>query len=304
MIAHSDKLTGKGQSVNYKNPGSKTMEMLAQTSLKKHTEPHAKLLKDKKLTSGEEGHNQYKALRDSDNPEDQETAASVKKSADVVNQKFAKDIHAGLLAQQARDAQNGTNELRDTIVKAVAPKTHLKTVVTHTEVDNHGNHAHTKVYDLHDHVNQYLNNFENLHVDPVHKQGQSSVTVYGHHKKTGKRMRLMGLSVYSGGRPTTISPRGAITLPSENHPDVEYTNHHIVGANGEHQTNTPVKQKHSVEKPVEQKKPKTREPGPRALSSIVKPRPKIVTNQEQKQQKTNNSRQSSIGGKNFYGESE
>lgn len=230
QLSHSDKLTGVGKPINYKNPGSQTIVNLTGAKKAEEQKDHADLLNRYNLKSGEKGHAEFKRLRDSDNPEERKIAEKIVKSSQKVNQGFARSVHAGL---QQKQNTGGDEALRNVITSFVAPKTHLKTTVTHTEIDDRtGEHRRTRVYDLHDHINQYLNHFENLHVDDTHPEGQSSVSIYGHfkhptiknHPDNGKKMRLLNLSVYAGGKPTSLAPRGAVNLPSENHPSISYQN--------------------------------------------------------------------------------
>lgn len=266
QIAHSDKLTGKNKPINYKNPGSQTIVDITGAKKAEEQEEHAKLLKQYNLKSGEAGHSEFKRLRDSSNPEERKIADEVVKSSQRVNQGFARSVHSGLQQQQKK---GGDAALKNSIMSFVSPPTHLKTTVTHTEIDDRtGEHHRTRIYDLHDHINQYLNHFEGLHVDDNHPEGQSSVGIYGrfkhptdpNHPDNGKRMKLFNLSVYAGGKPTSLSPRGAVTLSSENHPNISYQN--------ELDTNPPKVQKSTNKTPKAKKvasivKPTTAEPEPK-----------------------------------------
>jgi hypothetical protein len=245
-VAHSDKITGVGKPVNYKNPGVKTFADMSGSDMSDVGNEHAATLRKHGINSGEAGYqkwSQWKGKRKDEKSKKkglyhEPTAAELKKAEEIeasagsVNQEVARRMHGGFAQIAADDRQNGTTNLRDAIEKAVAGPTHLRTSVTHTEVNPDGSHHRTKVYDLHDHVNQYLNHFDNYHVEPEHKDGLSSVAIYGHYKhptdanhpSNGKRMRVANISVYSGGRPNNIMPRGAITLPSEHHKDIEYQN--------------------------------------------------------------------------------
>lgn len=246
-VGHSDKLTAVNKPVNYKNPGVKTFSAMSGADLSGVGDAHAELLRKHDINSGDKGYlkwAQWKGKRQDEKakkkgiyyePSDEERkkAEEIEKSSALVNQEVARRMHGGFSSIAAADRQNGTTNLRDAIEKAVAGPTHLRTSVTHTEANPDGSHHRTTVYDLHDHVNQYLNHFDNYHVEPEHKKGLSSVAIYGHfrhptdpnHPMNGKRMRVANISVYSGGRPNNVSPRGAITLPSEHHKEIVYQNH-------------------------------------------------------------------------------
>lgn len=194
--------TGKTKTPNYKNPGIDSYEKMSGTSLKHHSDTHAKVLEK----HGNPTHQEYKALRDSSKPEDKAKAAEIKKSSDTLNKNVAADIHKGLSSKSHK-------ELHDMITDSVAPKTHLPTVVSHTVTGDNNAHIAHNVHDHDSHVSHYLSNFEGLHTKP-HKGG-TSVAVYGTHKKTGKVVPVWKTTVYAGGKPANKSPRGAITLPSE-----------------------------------------------------------------------------------------
>ena len=206
--------TGSG-SVNYSNPGVKSLSKMAGRDLSHHVEEHKKKV-ESNLPAGKGGsHEKYKSLRDSTNKHDQSKAAEIKHSSEKMNSGVAHELRQGL-------AHKSHEELHKAISDAVAPKTHLKHIVsrqiTHKKTGEHISH-HT--YDLHGHVHEYLNHFHGLHVDP--NSSASSVTVHGIHKKTGKKMAVARVSVHAGGRPANHSPRGSIVLPSEDHKDIHYT---------------------------------------------------------------------------------
>jgi hypothetical protein len=205
--------TGSGN-VNYSNPGLKTMSRMAGTDLSTHTTRHENVVK-KNLPGKGGSHDKYKEKRDSVNPEDRSKAAKVKQSSVGMNINVAHDLRQGL-------AKKSHDELHGIITQEVAPKTHLKHIVsrqiTHRITGEELAH-HT--YDLHKHVHEYLDHFHSLHVDPGGTG--ASVTVHGTHKKTGKKMAVARISVSAGGRPANHSPKGTVTLPSEDNKDVHYT---------------------------------------------------------------------------------
>ena len=206
--------TGSGN-VNYSNPGVKSLSKMAGKDLNKHVEEHKKTVESNLPEGKGASHEKYKALRDSTNKHDQSKAAEVKHSSEKMNVGVAHDLRQGL-------SHKSHEELHKAVSDAVAPKTHLKHIVsrqiTHKKTGEHVSH-HT--YDLHGHVHEYLDHFHGLHVDP--HSTASSVTVHGIHKKTGKKMAVARVSVHAGGRPANHSPRGSIVLPSEDHKDVHYT---------------------------------------------------------------------------------
>jgi hypothetical protein len=245
-ISQSDKLTAVGSSVNYKNPGIETLGKISGADFSGLGETHKKLLKQHGISTSDKGYEtwaNWKGKRDYiPSGEERQKAEEIEQSSKLVNQDAAKKMHAGFINQVEADRKDGGNKVRDSLMNAIAPPTHLKTVVTHTELNEDGTHKKTKVYDLHDHINQYLNHFRDFHVDPEHRSGLSSVTVHGHyrhptdpnHPMNGKKMPVASIAVYSGGRPNSIKPRGAITLPSENNKEIKYQNQ--VSSDPEHHT--------------------------------------------------------------------
>lgn len=206
--------TGSGH-VNYSNPGVASLSKLAGHDLSKHTKEHEETVK-KHLPAGPgNSHAKFKALRDSSKVSDKKKADTIKKSSEAMNAKVAHHLRQGL-------ASKSHEELHAAISHEVAPKTHLKHLVSRQITDKKtGEEKAHHTYDLHGHVHEYLNHFHSLHVDP--HSSASSVTVHGIHKKTGKKMAVARVSVSAGGRPANASPRGTVTLPSEDHKDVHYT---------------------------------------------------------------------------------
>ena len=176
-----------GGSVNYSNPGVKSLSKMAGKDLNHHVEEHKKKV-ESNLPEGKGGsHEKYKSLRDSTSKHDQSKAAEIKHSSEKMNAGVAHELRQGL-------AHKSHEELHKAVSDAVAPKTHLKHIVsrqiTHKKTGEHVSH-HT--YDLHGHVHEYLGHFHGLHVDP--NSSASSVTVHGIHKKTGKKMAVARVSV-------------------------------------------------------------------------------------------------------------
>ena len=209
---------GKLKKTNYSNPGVKTLENLSSTKLTHHTEEHKKLLN--KL--GNPSHEEYKT-----HPKRKEIEASSKKMA----QNMAYSYADGLSEKLHHKTQNKQDEnLKEYIRRSVGGhghtpggnveqgKTHLPHVFAKTSTGSGEGHS-TQTGDIEHHVNNYLSHFHNLNVQ--HTPGQSSVAVIGNHRKTGKRMEVHRVSIYMGGAHETANPRGAVTLSSENHKDVD-----------------------------------------------------------------------------------
>lgn len=207
--------TGSG-SVNYSNLGVDSLEKLSGAKLKHHTEEHGEVIKH---NLSEDSHDKYKELRDSGDKKKQARAAKIKESSLKMNSNIAGGIREAL-------AKKSHNELHKIVSDAVAPETHLKHIVSrqitypkgHSKAGQEKSH-HT--YDAHKHVAEYLHHFENLHVDP--SATGNSVTIHGHHKITKKKMAVARVSISAGGRPANKSPKGTVTLPSEDHKDIHYT---------------------------------------------------------------------------------
>jgi hypothetical protein len=205
--------TGSG-SVNYSNPGIKTMSNMAGKDLSTHTINHKKIVDEHLPKVKGDAHDRYKMLRDSQNKEDQIKAAEIKHSSLLLNKNVAHGLRMGLSSKSHDD-------LHKTIHEAVAPDTHLKHIVSRQITDAKGNEKGHHTYDLHRHVSEYLDHFQGLHVDPNDSSG--TVTVHGYHKKTGKKMPVARVSIHAGGRPANASPRASIVLPSEDHKDIKYS---------------------------------------------------------------------------------
>lgn len=197
---------GKTKTPNYSNPGVSTFEDWSGANLQHHLAGHAATL----AKHGNLNHEQYKELRDSSNKKHQAIAGEIKSSSDKMNTNMASDIRNALSKKPHKDLEN-------LVRSSTMPQTHLHEIVSHTVHNADGTSSHS-VHSHADHINNYLNNFENLHVKP--NASGTSVTIHGTHKQTGKVMPVWRTTVYAGGRPSNKSPRGATVLPSESHKSV------------------------------------------------------------------------------------
>lgn len=231
--AFSEKVTDIGSKVNYANPGVKSFEESTGVKLSQYNQAHADML-EKHGIVGEEGKQTLKNWMGENpdyTPTKQESAkaAEIEKSYTERNKNYGRDMRAAYNRMSAQDKKDGGSRLRNAIFSMVTPSTETPTTVTHTELNSDGSHHRTRVFDLHDHINQYLDHFQDLHIKPS-DEDPASVTIHGVHKKTGKVMAVARMSIY--GRKHQISPRGAVVLPSENHKDVKY--HGELDTAGEH----------------------------------------------------------------------
>lgn len=233
--AFSEKVTDIGSKVNYANPGVRTFEESTGTKLSQHNQKHADVLA-KHGISGAEGKATLKKWMGEDpqhtpTPDEQKKAAEIEQSYTERNRNYGRDMRGAYNKMSAEDKKDGGSRLRNAIFNLVTPSTETPTTVTHTELNPDGSHHRTRVFDLHDHINQYLNHFNDLHIKPS-DEDPASVTIHGVHKKTGKTMAVARMAIY--GRKHQISPRGSVVLPSENHKDVKY--HGELDTAGEHGT--------------------------------------------------------------------
>lgn len=192
---------GKTETPNYGNPGVASFEQIAGVPLQHHVEEHANNLQ----RLGRVKHAEFRALDTANHPK----AQAIKDSADNMHLKIARDMRNSLSTKSDK-------ELRSIVKKATAPESSLPEITVHTIVNDDGTATH-RVMDHHEHVDNYLNNFDNLHVDPNAKG--KTVTIHGIHKKTGKKMPVWHTTIYSGGAPETTTARGMIKLSSEDKVD-------------------------------------------------------------------------------------
>ena len=208
--------------VNYSNPGITALESRSGSNLKKHIKAHEELTNSLLPKSAGNAHDRYKQLRDSTKKADKDKAAKIKQSSLELNKNVSKEFRKGI-------AKKSHEELMSAIKDEVAPKTHLKHIVSREVTDTAGKTKAHKTYDLHKHVDEYLNHFKDLSVDK--KSESTSVTVHGtfHHPKdrnhplNGKKMAVANWTISAGGKPANASPRGAVNLSSEDHKDIHYT---------------------------------------------------------------------------------
>lgn len=203
---------GKLKKTNYSNPGLKTLSNFSGKDLTVHQKPHKEMLK----SVGNPSHEEFKA-----HPKHNEIKASSKKMTQAVAHDFATGI---------KDKLKNDNDYKSYIKRSTGTvghteggdeksgKTHLPHIVAKTKVKSDGTHEHS-VMNSSDHVHNYLSHFKDMHIS--HKPGQTSVAVFGTHKKTGKKMEVHRISVYMGGQHETANPRGATTLSSEHHKDID-----------------------------------------------------------------------------------
>ena len=203
---------GKLKSVNYSNPGLKTLGRHAGVDLTQYQKPHKELLN----RMGNPTHEEYK-----NHPKRHEIEASTRLMTQNMTRAFADGV---------RKKYKNDDQLKDYIKRSVGAnghteggseeqgKTHLPHVLVHAKLKSDGSYEH-HVMPAEDHVHNYLTHFKDLHV--VHNPGQTSVTIYGTHKGTGKIMPVHRTSIYMGGAHETANARGATTLPSEFHKTVD-----------------------------------------------------------------------------------
>lgn len=201
--------------VNYSNPGLKAMEERSGANLSQFTKEHGDLVKNLLPAGTGSPYARYKALRNSPKKTDQFLAAQIKASSVALNKKVGAEFRAGL-------ANKSSDELKQAIRDEVAPKTYLKHLVSREVTEeNTGKLLGHKIYDLHGHVDDYLDHFHDVHVKPG--TDNASATIQGtfqhptdkNHPNNGKVMPMANWAISAGGVPTNASPRGAVFLSSE-----------------------------------------------------------------------------------------
>ena len=200
--------------VNYSNPGLAALAVRSGVNLSQHTKQHADLVSKLLPAGAGSPHDRYKALRDSPKKTDQALAAQIKQSSVDLNRRVSNSFRQGLSLKKS-------DELKQTIKDEIAPATHLKHLVSREITDEKtGRHVAHKIYDLHGHIDDYLNHFQDLHIKP---SDATSVAVHGTFQHptdaknplNGKVMPIATWAISAGGKPTNASPRGAVNLTSE-----------------------------------------------------------------------------------------
>jgi hypothetical protein len=200
--------------VNYSNPGLAALAVRSGANLTQHTKQHADLVSKLLPAGAGSPHDRYKALRDSPKKTDQALAAQIKQSSVDLNRRVSNSFRRGLAVKKS-------DELKQTIRDEIAPATHLKHLVSREITDEKtGRTMAHKIYDLHGHVDDYLNHFQDLHVKP---SDATSVTIHGtfqhptdaKHALNGKVVPIATWAISAGGKPTNASPRGTVNLTSE-----------------------------------------------------------------------------------------
>lgn len=239
--ALSEKVTAVGSPVNYANPGAKSFEKFAELkpgTLSAHNSAYQQVLdkhtkhmtKDFIQQNGENKERYIKRITRSKNPETELTPKEQKARKEILaaygtrNNAYANSMRAGLNQMIADDKKDGGTRLRDSIMDLVTPSRETPTTVTHTELNPDGTAHRHKVYDVHDHINQYLDHFGDFRV--VSDADNATVTIHGTHKTEKDRdgnplsLPVARLAIY--GEKHLGTPRGSTVLPSENHPSIKY----------------------------------------------------------------------------------
>ena len=193
---------GETKEPNYANPGVETLESWSGVSLGHHVKKHADTLNQ----VGRVKHDEFRAMEKANDPRVQ----TIKSSSDEMHKNISSDVRNAF-------AQKSHKQLRDLVTTSTAPVSDIPMLTSHTIVNKNGSSTH-RVGDHAEHVNRYLNQFDNLHADPSERG--KTVTIFGIHKKTGKRMPVWRTTIYAGGVPETTTARGMVKLSSESHPDV------------------------------------------------------------------------------------
>ncbi len=193
---------GNSKAANLKNPGMKTLEGHAGSNLKQFADEHAATV----AKHGIKSHADFKTFRDSKDPKRQKIAQKIMKSSVDSRQKMA---HAYTKDMQAKYKGN-EEDLKNHIKGMIAPKTHLQEIRVQTTTHGDG-HAEAPHITNHDHIHKALDHYKDIHVGD-HKGG-TSMTVYGTHKKSGKKKVLFTTMFHGGGRPSQAGAVGVVKAP-------------------------------------------------------------------------------------------
>jgi hypothetical protein len=253
----SEKVTQVGSSVNYSNPGVNTFENSSGMKLTQHNDDHKEVIKkiSGQIPTDENTERYVKRITREKNPEnltpvERRHRAQVLDSYSRRNKNYGTDMRNAYETMSAADKKDGGSRLRDAVRSLVVPSSEHPTTVTHTELNDDGSHNRTRVYDLHEHIDQYLDNFHQFHIQRNEKE-PATVTIHAVHKKTGATMPVARIAIY--GEKHVPSPRGSVVLPSENHQSVHY--HGELDTAGEHGDTF---EKHSLDSSVQRPTAKVR----------------------------------------------
>jgi hypothetical protein len=224
--------TGKNKPTNWSNHGMQTLQGYSGADFSQHREEHEKTLTQYKIPkSVKERKEWYKKLPT-------KNKNRIDGSYRKLTTGAAGNYAAGLKNQHHSNHQSTQDEnLKSFVKKSVGAaghieggnvlegKTHLPHVMLKLKSKSNGEMTH-KVTNIPEHVHNYLSHFNNLKVD--HKEGQSSVSISGVHKTTGKKMTVHRTSIYGGGTGSSLTSRfrTATTLPSEDHPSINTDKEH------------------------------------------------------------------------------
>jgi len=225
----SEKVTKKGSPINYANPGTNTFESSSGVKLTHHNDPYHDILqKHTKHLANEKAEVRERYVKDITrekdlsklSPRDRKAREEILSAYETRNRNYGKDIRSAYSKMSQQDKKDGGSRLRDAIKKLVVPSEETPTTVTHTELNPDGSHHRTRVYNLHNHIDQYLDNFHDFHIQPNENE-PASVTIHARHKDTGEVLPVARMAIY--GEKHIASPRGSIVLPAENHKSIKYS---------------------------------------------------------------------------------
>lgn len=188
---------GKTKEPNYANPGVSALEQWSGVKLSHHVQEHS----DNLDQIGRMKDDEYKAKIAAGDP----SAVATKASSDRMHLKIAADVRSGFSRQTHK-------QLRALIQHSTAPESAVPMLTSHTINHQDGSSTH-RLADHEQHINGYLDQFDNLHANP--NQKGKTVTIYGIHKKTGKKMPVWRTTIYAGGESHKTTARGMVKLPSE-----------------------------------------------------------------------------------------
>lgn len=230
--AISEKVTAAKSPINYANPGAKSFESFAGLNpgeLTQYNQAHQDVVDQvqasRKDKTGENKERYIKRITRAKDPKTELTPAE-RRHRDLIinsynerNRNYGRGMRQGISAMADMDKKDGGSRVRDAIFKLVTPSSETPTTVSHTELNPDGTVHRHRVYDVHDHINQYLDHFDNFHITQSDKD-PASLTIHGRHKQTGEIMPILTTAIF--GEKHLGSPRGSTVLRSENHSSVKY----------------------------------------------------------------------------------